>query len=158
LPPRAKLIAPSAACGNILQGQSFTREEGMAGQPSVRSNTPMVRSLLRIVVGFLFFWHGFQKAVAFSNGAHHSYLMYAACFLELVGGFLIFVGLFTSPTAIVLSLEMAIAYYLQHFHKGRLPINNGGELAVLYCFIFLYFFVAGAGPVSIDSVFRKKSG
>jgi putative oxidoreductase len=130
----------------------------MAGQAPTRSSTPMVRSLLRIVVGFLFFWHGFQKAVAFYNGAHLSYWIYAACFLELVGGVLIFVGLFTSPTAIVLSLEMAIAYYLQHFHKGRLPINNGGELAVLYCFIFLYFFVAGAGPVSVDSVFRKKSG
>src|SRR5689334_10329733 len=112
----------------------------MAGQAPARSSTPMVRSLLRIVVGFLFFWHGFQKAVAFYNGAHLSYWIYAALVLELVGGFLIFVGLFTSTTALILSLEMAIAYYLQHFHKGRLPINNGGELAVLYCFIFLYFF------------------
>ncbi len=130
----------------------------MAAKASPQSAAPFLRSLLRIVVGFLFFWHGFQKAVMFYEGKHLTYLLYTACVLELVGGVLILVGLFTSPTAIVLSLEMAVAYYLAHFHRGRLPINNGGELAVLYCFVFLFFFAAGPGPVSLDAVFRKKAG
>src|ERR1700687_5544044 len=130
----------------------------MAPQGIVHSAAPFMRSLLRMVAGFLFFCHGFQKAVLLYNGTHLSYLIEAACILETVGGILIFIGLFTAPVAFILSGEMAVGYFLQHFHKGRLPINNGGELAVLYCFLFLFLFTAGAGPVSADSVFRKRSG
>lgn len=117
-----------------------------------------MRTVLRLVASFLFFCHGLQKLNIVYAGGHLSVLLYVACFLEVVGGFLIFIGLFTSPVALILALEMAVAYYMQHFHRGRLPINNGGELAVLYCFIFLYFFAAGAGPASADSLFRRKSG
>jgi len=68
------------------------------------------------------------------------------------------IGLLTSPVALILALEMASAYFLRHFPRGRLPLNNGGELAVLYCFIWLYFLAAGPGPASADSLIRKKQG
>lgn len=84
-------------------------------------------------------------------------LLAVACFIEVAGGFLMLIGLFTSPVALILALEMAVAYFLRHFPRGRLPINNGGELAVLYCFIWLYFLAAGPGPASADSLFHKKS-
>lgn len=130
----------------------------MSFQSPIHSASPSLRAVLRLVASFLFFCHGIQKLNIVYAGGHLSALLYVACFLEVVGGFLMFIGLFTSPVALILALEMAVAYYLQHFHRGRLPINNGGELTVLYCFIFLYFFAAGAGPVSIDSLFRRKSG
>jgi len=77
--------------------------------------------------------------------------------LELAGGLLILVGLFTRPTAFILSGEMAVAYFMAHAPNGFLPILNQGELAVVYCFVFLYFAVAGAGSFSIDSVCCKAS-
>jgi putative oxidoreductase len=80
-----------------------------------------------------------------------------AGFLELVGGLLIILGLFTSPVAFILCGEMAVAYFKAHFPHGFLPLVNHGELAVLYCFIFLYLCIAGAGPCSLDALLRKKS-
>lgn len=132
--------------------------ESMSLESSVHSATPFFRTVLRLVVSFLFFCHGLQKLNIFYTGGHLSLLLYVACFLEVVGGFLMFVGLFTSPVALILALEMVVAYYLQHFPRGRLPINNSGELAVLYCFIWFYFLAAGPGPMSADSLFRKKAG
>jgi len=70
--------------------------------------------------------------------------------LEFVGGILLAVGLFTRLTAFLLSGEMAVAYFMVHAHKGFFPVINGGELAVLYCFVFLYLAAAGGGPWSID--------
>ncbi|HEV2350380.1 MAG TPA: DoxX family protein [Terriglobia bacterium] len=130
----------------------------MSIESSVHSAAPFLRAVLRLVASFLFFCHGLQKLNIFYTGGHLSALLYAACFLELVGGFLMFIGLFTSPVALILALEMVVAYFLAHFPRGRLPIVNGGELAVLYCFIWLYFLAAGPGPMSADSLFRKKSG
>src|SRR5690348_9765105 len=124
---------------------------------SVHSATPFLRTLLRLVASFLFFCHGLQKLNIFYPGGHLSALLYVACFLEVIGGFLMFIGLFASPVALILSIEMAVAYFVVHFHRGRLPIINGGELAVLYCFLWLYFFAAGPGPASADSLFRNKS-
>ncbi|MGH6874595.1 MAG: DoxX family protein, partial [Aestuariivirgaceae bacterium] len=71
--------------------------------------------------------------------------------LELVGGILITIGLFTRPTAFILSGMMAVAYFMAHAPRGFYPINNGGELAILFCFIFLYIAAAGAGPWSVDA-------
>lgn len=123
---------------------------------------PYLRSLLRIVTGFMFSLHGFQKLFGLfggvgrgGGGVHFPSLMWVAGCLEAVGGLLILLGLFTFPVALVLSGEMAVAYFKQHFPHGFLPIRNGGELAVLYCFIFLYFCAAGAGPLSLDTILRR---
>jgi putative oxidoreductase len=80
----------------------------------------------------------------------------AAGFIELVGGVLIAVGLFTSPVAFIASGEMAFAYFIAHQPKGTWPIQNAGELAVLYCFVFLYIATRGGGLASIDSLRRKR--
>lgn len=115
-------------------------------------------TLLRIVVGFTFSLHGYQKLFGLFGG--HLWprfsLMWTAGVIESFGGLLILFGLFTRPVAFLLCGEMAVAYFKQHFPKGWWPITNGGELAVLYCFIFLYLVYAGAGPLSLDRIVRKK--
>jgi len=120
-------------------------------------------SLLRIFAGFTFSLHGFQKLLGFFGGLGGSgakavfpTLSWFAGFLELVGGLLILVGLFTRPVAFILAGEMAVAYFKAHFVRGFWPIKNGGELAVLYCFIFLYLSTVGGGPLSLDRLLRKK--
>jgi putative oxidoreductase len=77
--------------------------------------------------------------------------------LEFFGGLLIVLGLFTRPVAFILSGQMAVAYFMVHAKQGFWPINNHGELAVLYCFVFLYFAAAGAGPLSLDYLIRRKN-
>jgi putative oxidoreductase len=126
---------------------------------------PYALSLLRAVAGFTFSLHGLQKLFGLFGGMGGrgaavqlaSFLGFAAV-LETVGGLLILIGLFTRPVAFVLCGEMAFAYFRQHAPRGLWPIANGGELAVLYCFIFLLLFVAGPGPVSLDRLVRKRSG
>ena len=119
-------------------------------------------SLARIVIGFTFSLHGFQKLFGFFGGmghgarAHFFSQMWLAGTLECFGGLLILLGLFTRPVAFLLCGEMAVAYFRAHFPHGFWPITNGGELAVLYCFIFLYLMTAGAGPLSLDRIIRKK--
>jgi putative oxidoreductase len=83
--------------------------------------------------------------------------MFVAGILEFVGGILIFWGIFTRITAFILCGEMAVAYFRMHAPHGFWPIVNHGELPVLYCFVFLYLFAAGAGPLSLDRSFRKKT-
>jgi putative oxidoreductase len=129
----------------------------------MRSLQPYALSLLRIVSGFALSLHGFQKLFGCFGGvgghgatAHFFSLIWLAGFLEAAGGLLILVGLGTSAVALILCGEMAVAYFMQHFPKSFWPIMNGGELAVLYCFIFLYLFTAGAGPWSLDRIVRKK--
>lgn len=121
---------------------------------------PYALSLLRIVVGFTFSLHGYQKLFGLFGGigapVHLASLLGAAGILETVGGALIFLGLYTRPVAFILCGEMAVAYFRQHAPQGLWPISNGGELAVLYCFIFLLLASAGAGPWSLDRAIRKK--
>jgi putative oxidoreductase len=124
---------------------------------------PHARSVMRIVVGFLFMEHGLQKILGWLGGvggsgatAHFISWAWAAGFLELVGGPLIILGLFTTPVAFVLCGEMAVAYFWVHFPHGFWPLLNHGELAVLYCFVFLYLSLAGPGPLSADHLLRKK--
>ncbi len=116
-------------------------------------------AMLRIIAGFTFYCHGAQKVLGAFGG--HKVAIFSliglAGVLELVGGFLILLGLFTRPVAFVLCGEMAVAYFKAHFSRSAWPILNGGELAVLYCFIFLYLFTAGSGAVSVDRFIRKKS-
>jgi putative oxidoreductase len=84
-------------------------------------------------------------------------LLWFAGILECFGGLLIVRGLFTRQVAFILCGEMAVAYFKQHATRGIWPITNGGELAVIYCFVFLFLFSAGAGPWSLDRMVRKKS-
>lgn len=130
----------------------------------LKTLTPRALSVLRIMAGFTFSLHGFQKLFGFFGGmggagatAPFLSLVWTAGFLELLGGVMLVLGLFTRPVAFVLCGEMAVAYFLGHAPRGFWPIVNGGELAVLYCFVFLYLAVAGPGTVSLDRVLRKKS-
>ena len=122
--------------------------------------TPRLLSVLRIVTGFLFLAHGTQKWLAFpvprpSPTVRWS-LSGAAGVLELVGGFLLLLGLFTRSVAFVLSGLMAFAYFIAHAPIGFWPIVNRGELSVLYCFVFLYLAAAGGGPWSLDGWLRRQ--
>ena len=123
---------------------------------------PYALSLLRIVAGFTFSLHGFQKLLGAFGGlghgasAHITSLLGIAGILETVGGILILAGLFTRCAAFVLCGEMAYAYFTRHAPRGLWPIANGGELAVLYCFIFLLLVCAGGGPVSLDRIVRRR--
>jgi putative oxidoreductase len=121
-------------------------------------------SLLRMVAGFTFSLHGAQKLFgAFGGMGGHGAraamfsLIWFAGVLELAGGLLILAGFFTRPVAFILCGEMAVAYFRVHAMRGFWPILNGGELAVLYCFIFLCLAVSGPGPISLDRV-RGKAG
>ncbi len=121
---------------------------------------PYVLGLLRIITGFLFLQHGSSKLLgmpynAMFDGLQLMSLMGVAGILELVGGTLILIGLFTRPVAFILSGQMAFAYFMAHAPGGFLPINNHGELAVMFSFVFLYFSVAGAGKLSIDAARSK---
>lgn len=132
----------------------------MARLAAIRSAEPFMRSVLRIVVGITFSCHGLQKLFGLFGGHRVSHLFSLfglAGVLECFGGTLLILGLFTVPVAFLLSGEMAVAYFRAHFPRGFVPIQNGGELAVVYCFVFLYLFVAGGGPLSLDRLIRKKS-
>jgi putative oxidoreductase len=122
--------------------------------------TPRILGILRIIIGFLFLQHGAAKLfglphIAMFDGLQLASLLGLAGILELVGGVLILIGLYTRQAAFILSGEMAFAYFMAHAPHGFLPILNQGELAVVYCFVFLYFAVAGAGAYSIDATRSK---
>jgi putative oxidoreductase len=124
--------------------------------------SPYLLSALRIVAASLFIAHGTQKLFAFPVSAPRPHfpllsLLGAAGAIELVGGSLMLLGLFTRPVAFVLAGQMATAYFMQHAPQGRWPILNGGELAALYGFSWLYFAAAGPGPLSLDAVLRRRS-
>jgi putative oxidoreductase len=114
--------------------------------------SPYFLSVLRIIAAFTFIAHGTQKLFAFPLGprAPLASMMGAAGLIETAGGALMLLGLFTRPVAFVLAGEMAYAYFTAHAPRGTWPIQNGGELAVLYCFVWLYFAAAGPGPISVD--------
>ncbi len=120
-----------------------------------RSWAPALHSVLRIVTGLLFLEHGTGKLIGFPHGLPFidqmpAGLLYVTGTLELVGGLLIVLGLFTRPTAFVLSGFMAAAYFMAHFPMSFFPAINSGEPAILFSFIFLWLAAAGPGPWSID--------
>jgi putative oxidoreductase len=119
-------------------------------------------TLLRIVTGFLFMPHGAQKLFGWLGGmggggqtAPFLGLIWIAGVLEFFGGLAILLGVFTRPIAFVLSGFMAVAYFMGHAPKGFWPVLNQGELAVLYCFIFLFLSAAGGGPLALDRLWQK---
>jgi putative oxidoreductase len=119
---------------------------------------PRLLSILRIVAALIFFEHGTQKLLGFplSERAAPELLSLSgiAGILELVGGALLVLGLFTRPVAFILSGEMAVAYWMAHAPQSFFPVNNGGDAAILYCFVFLYLVAAGGGPWSLDAWLR----
>ena len=120
-------------------------------------------SVLRIIVGLLFVEHGLAKLAGFPHVAMFDKLQLfsllgLAGFIELVGGALLTVGLFTRITAFIMSGEMAFAYFMVHAPKSFYPALNGGELAIVYCFLLLYFAAAGAGVWSLDQLLLGAAG
>jgi putative oxidoreductase len=121
---------------------------------------PQLLSLLRFMSGLLVLQHGTSKYLNFPTGpmnnASPMTMSGAAGVIELVGGILLVIGLFTRPTAFILSGMTAVAYFYVHAQRGFFPLLNGGELAALYCFVFLYLAAAGAGPLSVDRLWSGK--
>ncbi len=122
--------------------------------------SPRVLSLLRIIAGFLLIWHGSQKLFGFPiaapNGAEGPLFAIAGT-IEFVGGILILVGLFTRPVAFLISGMLAVAYFMAHAPSGFFPIANGGELAAIYSFLYLYLAFAGGGAWSLDAIVDRYS-
>lgn len=123
--------------------------------PFMWSYNSQVYSLMRIVAGFLFLWHGSQKLLGFPDpmpAGVPAFIIYIAGPIELIGGALVMIGLFTRPAAFLCSGLMAVAYWMAHGMKALFPIQNGGELAALYCFVFLFISTQGSGLWSVDAV------
>ena len=123
-----------------------------------RQSAPHLLSVLRIITAFLFIQHGAQKLFGFlatRPGPALFELAWIGGILEFFGGLLVLVGLFTRPVAFILSGMMAVAYFMVHAPRGFWTIQNSGELAAIYCFVFLYLSAAGGGPWSVDSIFRR---
>ena len=124
---------------------------------------PRLLSVLRIVTAFLYMMHGTQKIWAFPGASANrpwtpvdwASLTGASAILELVGGALLLIGLFSRPLAFLLSGHMAFAYFIGHAPRNLWPILNGGELAIMMCFTFLYLSAAGPGPWSVDAARRR---
>lgn len=122
--------------------------------------SPRALSVLRIIVGFLYMEHGTSKLFHYPASFGHVHLFSLiglAGVLETFGGALVLLGLFTRPAAFILSGEMAFAYFMVFAPKNFWPLVNHGEPAVFYCFVFLYFAVAGGGPWALDRWLRKSS-
>jgi putative oxidoreductase len=117
--------------------------------------SPYLLSVLRIMAALLLLQHGTTKILDFPEGPMNDVALTGmsgiAGFFELIGGFLLLIGFFSRPVAFVLSGLMAVAYFYAHAARSFFPLLNGGELAVLYCFVFLYLAAAGPGPISVDA-------
>jgi putative oxidoreductase len=125
--------------------------------------SPRMLSVLRIVTALLFLQHGLAKLFQFPHVAMFDQLQLLSLIglagvIELIGSILLLLGLFTRPAAFIMSGEMAVAYFIVHAPQSFFPILNQGELAVLYCFVFLYFAVVGAGEWSLDAMLKRRSG
>ena len=122
---------------------------------------PRVLSLLRIYTGLLLLAHGTAKILGFPAVPSFANVQIGSLsgmggLIELIGGILFTIGLFTRPVAFILSGFTAAAYFMAHASKGFYPVLNGGELAALYCFVFLFFTFAGGGPWSVDALMKRK--
>ncbi|MBW3552780.1 MAG: DoxX family protein [Gemmatimonadetes bacterium] len=126
---------------------------------------PAMRAALRIGAGLLFMQHGAQKLLGWFGGfgpeggtAPLISLMGLAGFLELVGGLMIVVGLLTRPVAVLLAIEMLAAFLIAHLPQGGVPMQNGGELPLLYALVWAYLAAAGPGPASVDQALDRRRG
>jgi putative oxidoreductase len=120
---------------------------------------PRMLAVLRVVAALIFMEHGTQKLLGFPPSDRPAPELFSlsglAGVLELFGGALLVLGLFTRPVAFILSGEMAVAYWMAHAPQSFFPALNGGDAAILYCFVFLYLAVAGAGAWSLDHALRE---
>ena len=127
---------------------------GRGSRMDLAAWTPLSLSVLRIVTGLLFLEHGTGKLLGFPPSDHAAPTLFSLIgvqgVLELVGGFLILIGLFTRPVAFILAGDMAVAYFMAHAPKSFFPTINGGQLAILFCFVFLFLVFAGGGVWSAD--------
>lgn len=157
--PESGGVEPSAT----RSGQPNTARWGFIMQQLAKF-APQMLSILRIVSGLIFLEHGLQKLAGFPPypaGVNAPSLATMGGFgglFELFGGILLTLGLFTRPVAFILSGEMAVAYWWVHGPRNFFPVLNGGDAAILYCFVFLYMFFAGGGPWSVDALWRKSEG
>lgn len=131
------------------------------GRTTLQGWSARVQSVLRIVAGLLFLQHGSAKLLHAPAQAMFAHLQVMSLLgiqgvIELVGGGLLVLGLFSRPVAFILCGDMACAFFIAHFPRGWLPILNGGDLAVLFCFTFLYLWVAGPGPWSLDALLSRR--
>lgn len=135
----------------------------MLDEVGIARRSPYALALLRIVSGLIFLEHGTQKFLSFPAGemagaglALNNPGAFAGI-VELVTGLLITIGLFTRPAAFLASGTMAVAYWMAHAPQNPFPVNNGGDAAILYCFVFLYLVFTGAGTWSVDGM-RSRTG
>lgn len=135
----------------------------MIDQVGIARRAPYALALLRIVSGLIFLEHGTQKFLNFPSGemagsgwAFNNPGAFAGV-IELVAGLLVTIGLFTRPAAFIASGTMAVAYWMAHAPQSPFPVNNGGDAAILYCFVFLYLVFAGPGVWSVDELRLRKS-
>jgi putative oxidoreductase len=146
--------------GPALRGVNQVGNDDM-NDAFVASWAPRLLSVLRIVAALIFLFHGTQKLFGFPPLAPNAMppavlsLSWIAAVLELILGSLMLVGLFTRVSAFVASGEMAFAYFIAHAPRNLFPTLNGGDAAILYCFVFLYIAAAGAGPWSLDALWRR---
>jgi putative oxidoreductase len=119
---------------------------------------PYTYALLRIMTGFLFLWHGAQKLFEYPQAAPDAppFILYVAGPIELIGGILVMIGLQTRWAAFLCSGLMAVAYWLAHGTQAFLPLLNRGELAALYCFVFLFLSSRGSGTWSVDEAIGSR--
>ena len=125
----------------------------MSSLDRVSKYQPEVLSIARIVIGLLFLEHGTSKLLDFPHGPVQpamGSLLWVQGIIELVGGVLFTIGFLTRPVAFILAGDMAVAYFMAHWPKGLFPMLNGGDAAILYCFIFLIYFVVGGGRWAVD--------
>ncbi|HEX9449540.1 MAG TPA: DoxX family protein [Dongiaceae bacterium] len=130
-------------------------------ETSLSAYAPKVLSIVRIAAGLIFLEHGTQKLFGFPATDHMPdtfTLAWFAGILEAFGGLLVALGLFTRQAAFIVSGEMAAAYFMVHFPKSFFPALNGGDAAILFCFLFLYLVFAGPGPLSLDALRRGQRG
>lgn len=128
-------------------------------EETIARYAPYVLSILRIVAGLLFLEHGMSRLFGFPSPLPPSPILSLYWFagaIEFFGGLLVLLGLFTRPAAFIMSGEMAFAYFMSHAPHGLFPILNRGDAAILFCFIFLYLVFAGAGPWSLDALWRQR--
>lgn len=135
--------------------------------PSVERYAPQALAVLRIVTALLFIEHGTSKIFGFppseaggggSPEGFMAFVMTLGAWMELIGGLALLTGYLTRPVAFLLAGEMAVAFWFFHAPNGFFPVSNGGDAAVLYCFIFLYLFIAGPGAFALDNAGHQRTG